>query len=150
MLVKYNGIIFSFEKTTPERKCYFVYHSGGFLKGDGKFDLTLRHWNILETYGNKSKLNSFTKNNNYYIKIIELDKTKTNNVGIIELLHDRDVLYFWESFRDASYIIILGFLITLISPIKLGLILAYIGIVYIGLSLFSLMMRYLWNRKRSS
>lgn len=74
MLTKYNDAVFTFERTLQQKRHYFIYHSGGNRKGDGKFSLTLRHWNILGAYGlKKSKLNMYSRETICYHTIIEVD-----------------------------------------------------------------------------
>lgn len=116
-LVKYTLFYFLFEKTERKECGYFVYHSGGgSTKSDGKYDLSLRHWNIPQTYGvspKKSNLNAYTvKNKFYYWSIIEVSVDRKNDIDYCELIKDRNLLYFKESSRDHILVLIILFLLS--------------------------------------
>ena len=145
ILTKYNDISFTFEKTAPKRKCYFIYHSSGIRKDEGKFSLTLRHWNIPDTYGlRNSKLNMYSRRTSCYHKIVEVDTEKANGEGFAELIQDRERLYFYESLRDISLLIILGLILCYIMPKIIGRILVFLGLAYFALSLISRLLKKLY------
>lgn len=98
-LVSYCGMKYRFKRTLPCTRNYFIYHAGGVLRDDGKYSLTLRHWNIPKTYGvslKYSELNRFTEKTDSNIRIVEIDPLVVNRESFSELIDDRRILYFRE------------------------------------------------------
>lgn len=143
-LITYSWIRFTFEKASPKTRKYFIFHSGGVRSSDGKYSLTLRYGDILQSYGkkrDKSKLNSYTKAHTSYLSIIELEDDLEKEERFHELIKDRNTLYFVESIRDYILFGVLGTLLMKISANQFlsvtgGIILVF-AIAYVLLSLIS-------------
>lgn len=108
-LVSYHGVKYKFKRDLPRAYHYFIYHAGGILQDEGKYSLTLRHWNIPETYGvsfKHSELNRFTQKTDSYIRIIEVDPMAVDGEVFSELIDDRRSLYFKDFLKKCSLLLL--------------------------------------------
>ncbi|MBQ6569515.1 MAG: DUF2812 domain-containing protein [Clostridia bacterium] len=107
-LVNYGHLFYRFERTTPKDKKYFIlFSTGGYRRGDGIFDIELRHPNLKRYASKKSALNKITLKKNKSPMIFEVDQSKID-LGFNELTHDRNKWQYLELLRE-SLLFILGF-----------------------------------------
>lgn len=126
-LSSYSWFKFTFEKTPPKIRKYFIYHSGGVRSSDGKFSLSLRYGDILSSFGAKrkySKLNAYTRAHVNYISIIELEDGIEKEERFIELKDDRNKLHCAEAIRDCLLLELLGLLVI---KIRVHRLISYMG-----------------------
>lgn len=142
-LISYSQFCLVFERTTPKERHYFIWHRGGYLKSDGKYNLELRYWNILKQFGvsqSQSSLNKYTKRKQSFLRIIEVQQDELNSTDYLELIIDRNKLYRLEALRNCFYSLLVGccFCINILSEryvfLLVGLFLIVISIVYAVLS----------------
>ena len=124
-LISYSPCRLQFEKASPQNNRYFIWHGGGYLKSDGWFDLNLRYWDIVKTFGvpqSHSKLNTFTRRKPAFLRIIEVNPQLDDSEAYLELIRDRNRLYLLETPRNCIYAIIAGlcFCSKLLSDTTLG------------------------------
>ena len=112
MLISYSPCFLLFEKAVPKNTRYFLWHGGGHLKSDGKFDLNLRYSDIAKTFGvprSHSKLNTFSRRTPAFLRIIEVKPQPDDPEAYEELIRDRNRLYRLETLRNCMIAITIGF-----------------------------------------
>lgn len=140
-LVYNHAMKYTFLRGTPQKRFYFIFHSSGVQRSEGKFNLTLRHWNIIGCYGVSSKKSPLNKNAGRHFSsptIIEVRPEKIGTEAYKELQDDRRKLYLAETLYHSSLFLLFASLLYWFSTGKIvrGLLLAFciVVLLYMGLS----------------
>lgn len=124
MLAANSGVKFTFCKQQPEAKHYFIFRSSGIRRDEGRFSLTLRHWNLIKAYGvsaKESKLNAHAIRHYPQPTIIEVSPKKIGSIDYAELRQDRRKLYFAEAMYQCALLALSGIALLLfikVTPIR--------------------------------
>lgn len=121
-LVYNNAIKYTFSRGTPQKKFYFIFHSSGVQRSEGKFNLRLRHWDIIGCYGvpaKKSPLNKHASRHFPEPTIIEVRPEKVRSEAYNELRDDRRKLYLAETLYHSSLFLLCSFLLFWVSKGKI-------------------------------
>lgn len=129
-LISNNCIKFTFSQQQPAERHYFIFHSSGIRRDEGRFSLQLRYWNLIKTYGipaNKSQLNSYAIKHHPQPTIIEVLPEKIGSHDYAELRQDRRNLYFAESMYHSTLLALSGAVLFLFAGSVLIKIISAVG-----------------------
>lgn len=117
-LAKYGSFRYQFEVGVPQKRSYFVYHTGEFPRnGEGYFSFRLRYPNLIQSIGvskRRSSLNQYSERENVAKVIIEVD-TQHSLQEYKDITVERNRLYLIEFLRNVGiFAIMLGLIILLI------------------------------------